>query len=97
MELFEFDNEIENRKELLTEEEFRIAYVDSSNIQSFWFEEQSDGWGIGTLSVEFKSGSVYEYYRFPTKLATKFAQEKESFGKFFWANIRGKFPYKRVK
>lgn len=94
MELYEYDNEISKR--LLTEEEFRIAYVDSSNIQSFWFKEEIDGWGIGILTVEFRSGAQYEYYRVPTWLASKFATEKVSFGKFFWANIRGRYPYRRV-
>lgn len=80
---------------LLTESDVYKLYVDSSNIKAIWFKEGKFG-SWGSLFVEFNSGSVYEYMRFPSKLYDKFLGAI-SYGKFFWRFIRGRFPYRRLK
>lgn len=83
-------------KLLLLESSDGIAklYVDSTNINAIWYDDTT-GFGIGTLSIEFHSGAVYEYYRFPTVLFERFLRAP-SFGKFMWKYIRGRYPYRRV-
>lgn len=82
-------------EEQLTESGTGRLYVDSSNIKSIWFEDTTS-MGIGVLSIEFVSGAVYEYYRFPSVLFDRFLVAP-SYGKFMWRHIRGKYPYQRIK
>ena len=102
MKLDEFDLDVIARNGILTEQsqltesEVYKLYVDSSNIRAIWFKDTMVGLGIGSLYVEFVSGHVYEYQRFPEKLFDKFLSAI-SYGKFFWKFIRGKFPYRRLK
>ena len=49
----------------------------------------------GTLTVEFVSGAIYEYYYVPTVVAEAFITAP-SFGRFLWKNIRGYYPYRRI-
>lgn len=49
----------------------------------------------GTLTVEFLSGAIYEYYYVPTHVAELF-QTAPSYGRFLWKNIRGYYPYRRI-
>lgn len=80
---------------ILTEAGMEGVYVDSSNIKSIWFEDKT-GMGIGVLTIEFLSDAVYEYYRFPEVLFVRFLRA-DSYGRFLWRHIRGKYPYQRVK
>lgn len=79
----------------LNESEVAKLYVDSSNIKAIWFENTT-GMGMGVLSIEFLSGAVYEYYRFPSVLFDRFLTAP-SYGRFMWRHVRGKYPYQRVK
>lgn len=63
------------------------APVSSSNIKSV-------GYDGSTLEVEFSSG-VYQYAGVPAETYTQLLAA-ESAGKFFAANIRGKFDSKKV-
>ena len=94
--LYEFDYELNTNKNLeyLTEEDIGRLYVDSSNIKSFWFKDD-EVTGLGTLTVEFLSGAIYEYYRVSYRVAKMFTRAP-SFGRFLWKNIRGVYPYQRV-
>lgn len=50
----------------------------------------------GAVRVKFKStGAVHEYYQIPATLFTDWTKA-DSVGKFFHANIKGKFESKRV-
>lgn len=71
-----------------------MIFVDSSNIDGIWYEPVLKT--TGNLFVKFKSGHVYQYYRFREKLFNRWLKA-ESYGKFFWRYIRGKFPYRRMK
>lgn len=96
LKLDEIDIEVIGRDNLLLlESSDGIAklYVDSSNINAIWFDKT--GYGTGILSIEFHSGAVYEYYRFPEVLFDRFLRAP-SFGKFMWKYIRGRYPYRRV-
>lgn len=102
MKLSDFDldmirnSRVQINESMLTESDVYKLFVDSSNIKSIWFKDTMNGLGVGSLFVEFNSGSVYEYMRFPEKLYDKFLGAI-SYGKFFWRFIRGRFPYKRLK
>lgn len=93
--LFEFDYDMLPGVdlEMLTEEDIGRLFVDSSNVKSFWYK--SDPSGLGTLTVEFLSDTVYEYYDVPYQVAYFFTKAP-SFGRFMWRNIRNKYDYERV-
>lgn len=93
--LYEYDYEVLGNinKQNLTEEDLGRLYVDSSNVKSFWFEDGT--MGMGTLTVEFLSDAIYEYYRVPYYVAKMFTKAP-SYGRFLWKNIRGVYPYQRV-
>jgi hypothetical protein len=65
-------------------------YVESSMITSFGFESI-----ISTLEVEFKSGGIWQYFDVPESVyyEMKYAS---SCGKFFHANIKGKYAESQV-
>ena len=86
--------EIDDRKNLLKEDDYGRLYVQSSNVHSIWYKQGKTK--LGTLSVEFNSGAIYEYYRVP-EVVMHFFVIAPSYGRFLWKNIRGKYPYKRVK
>ena len=65
--------------------------VISSNLRSVGYDESSR-----TLEVEFQSGSVYQYSNVPAKEYYKL-MAAESHGKYFHANIRNDYNFRRVK
>lgn len=68
-----------------------INYIpcDSSQIEAIGFDADS-----GTLGVRFTGGSTYHYLDVPDQVASDFAAA-ESKGKFFGANIKGRYVYER--
>jgi len=70
----------------------RLDTSRSSNISSLEYDN-------GNLLVEFKNGSLYEYSGVPSSLFESFEKlsESESFGKYFIANVRNSFPYKKIR
>jgi hypothetical protein len=64
--------------------------VDSSNLASVGHDSGSE-----TLEVEFKNGSVYQYYNVPDALFSEL-MAASSKGAFFNTYIRNAFPYSRV-
>ena len=57
----------------------------SSSIASYEYDDETS-----TLTIEFKSGTKYDYYDINSSLIDNF-HTAESKGKFFAANIRDKF------
>jgi hypothetical protein len=64
--------------------------VVSSNIASVGYDEANC-----ILEVEFKNGSVYEYFDVPEHLYREF-REAGSLGTFLNSHIRSRYRYQRV-
>jgi len=62
--------------------------VVSSNVAAIGFEN-------GTLTVEFKSGSTYEYTGVSKETFQAF-KEAPSAGRFFIANIKNQYPNTKI-
>lgn len=64
--------------------------VDSSNIESIGWDEVDE-----ELFITFNSGSTYVYSEVPKEVFDSM-MNAESKGKFFHANIKGKYSYDKV-
>lgn len=64
--------------------------VVSSNIKTAEYNTENK-----TLSIVFKTNSIYEYYDVPWEIFTRFRMS-ESQGKYFSSNINGKYKHKKV-
>lgn len=64
--------------------------VASSNIASIGYDEPAQ-----TLEVEFKDGSVYQYYNVQQALYEQLMQAGSK-GQFLHYNIKNAYPYSRV-
>jgi KTSC domain len=64
--------------------------VESSNLASIGYDAST-----GTLEIEFKSGSIWQYYDFPEHMWNEF-EYAESHGKYFNANIKNQYRDGRV-
>ena len=64
--------------------------VASSNITSAGYDDASQ-----TLEIEFRNGTVYQYYNVDTALFEKFMQAASK-GEFLNTYIRNAYPYSRV-
>ena len=64
--------------------------VQSSDLSAVDYDEWT-----GTLVIAFNSGGVYEYYRVPY---SEYAglMNASSHGKYFHANIKGRYSYRRI-
>lgn len=97
MNVYDFDYELlDEDLSILEESNIERTYVKSSNIVSFWYNDLAIVPGKGTLFVEFKTGAVYKFARVPNNIAEGF-EKADSYGKYFWRFIRGKYPYQQVK
>ncbi len=65
------------------------ARVESSNLESVGYENS-------TLEVEFKSGSIYQYFDVPS-VAYNGLRSAVSKGEYFNAKIRGKYKEKKIR
>ncbi len=65
-------------------------YVSSSNVSSIGYDAASQ-----TLEVEFKDGSVYQYYNVPNGVYDAF-MSAPSKGQFLAYQIKNVYPYSRV-
>lgn len=85
----------------------RTQVQNSSQIESIGFEIAADRSiadslaedmaEIGTIEIQFKNGgSVYRYFNVPLSTC-RAMMAAESVGKFFYANIKGKFDYAKVE
>lgn len=64
--------------------------LDSSFLEGFDFELSEPDDEFGTLTVYFKNGKEYVYEEVPWELVRDF-KNSDSAGKFYSANIKGKF------
>lgn len=64
--------------------------VKSSNIEAIGFDEGSE-----TLQVEFKGGSLYQYFDVSEQVFNDFVQAGSK-GRFLAQNIKGVYRYTRV-
>ncbi len=48
------------------------------------------------LEIEFENGRIYQYYNVPEDIYEEMLGS-ESKGKYFNANVRGKYPYREVE
>jgi hypothetical protein len=67
------------------------APVSSSNLVSVGFDPHQQ-----LLEIEFKAGTVYLYSGVPESIY-RGLMGASSHGSYFHANIRGRFPYRRVR
>lgn len=67
----------------------RISVI-SSNIASIGYEEESK-----TLEVEFKDGSVYQYYNVPLS-EYEGIMSASSHGQYLHQHIKGNYSYEKV-
>jgi hypothetical protein len=76
--------------DLLDIREIKRVKVESSNIAEVGYDEDSK-----TLVVLFNNGRLYSYDEVPKKVYDDFlvAQSK---GKYFIANVRGKYDYRKI-
>lgn len=64
--------------------------INSSNITSAKYDTETKD-----LTINFKSGFIYDFYDIPWELFTKF-RLSESQGKFFNSQIKNKFKFKKL-
>lgn len=68
-----------------------IKFWESSTVKLTEYDIETQ-----TLTVEFKNGNVYEYYKVAEETWTELSNA-ESIGKYLNAHIKGKFDYKQIK
>lgn len=64
--------------------------IESSNLKNASYNTESQ-----VLTITFNNGGIYEYYKVPWNIFTKF-QMAQSQGKFFSSDIRTKYDYKKI-
>ncbi len=65
--------------------------VQSSNIESIGYDQKA-----ATLEIKFHSGDTYQYANVPESVYTSLFNA-ESKGKYFQANIRGKYEFSKIE
>jgi hypothetical protein len=71
----------------MTQKKLVMEKVDSSMITSYAVVKESE---VSTLYVKFNSGEIYSFDSIPDSVILSFISA-ESKGKYFHANIRGKY------
>ncbi|WP_295754652.1 KTSC domain-containing protein [Undibacterium sp.] len=64
--------------------------VSSSNVESVGYDEDS-----GTLEVEFKNGTLYQYFDVPSNIYNSL-MSASSVGGFLASSIKGSYRYSKV-
>ena len=64
--------------------------VTSSNVESIGYDESSE-----TLEIEFKNGSIYQYFEVNAKVFEEL-RAADSVGAYMSAHIKGKYRYSRT-
>ena len=68
-----------------------MTAVESSDLKAVDFDEWS-----ATLTIEFHSGGVYEYYGVPFSVYSELLNAR-SHGKYFRAHIKDRYRYRRIR
>ena len=63
----------------------------SSNLKSVGYDDTEN-----ILEIEFKSGSIYQYFDVPREIYDELMRA-QSKGKYFWRWIRDEFEYEKIK
>lgn len=71
-------------------DDFEMVLVSSSNIDAIGYRED-----IQTLRVQFKNGSLYEYYNLPVIEFENF-KNSPSLGSYLNYQIKNRYPYNKV-
>jgi hypothetical protein len=64
--------------------------VTSSNVVSIGYDPSTE-----VLEIEFRTSGVYRYSTVPEQVFDGLLNAP-SHGKYFWANIRDRYPYEKV-
>lgn len=64
--------------------------VTSTNVETIGYDEDSQ-----TLEIEFKNGSVYQYFDVPENIFNEL-RDAGSIGAYFSSNIKGTYRYSRA-
>ncbi|MFT4907566.1 MAG: hypothetical protein ACI978_001649 [Oleispira sp.] len=67
-----------------------MIIVDSSNVAEIGYDEESS-----TLQIEFKNGTIYQYFDVPDDLFEGL-RTADSVGGYLAANIKGVYRYSKV-
>jgi hypothetical protein len=65
-------------------------HVESSNIESIGYDSGSE-----TLEIEFKNGSIYQYFDVPEHIYEQL-NNADSKGQYLAYQIKGKYRYSKV-
>jgi hypothetical protein len=65
--------------------------IESSMLNSYGYDFETK-----TLEVEFKNGDLYQYAGVPQDLYAEMAKAPSA-GKFFSANVRGRFAHQKLE
>ena len=77
-------------RDLVTSLTRKSTGVESSNLQSIWYDAKSK-----ILAVRFTSGTRYQYTDVPSNVYDELLKA-ESHGKYFHRNIRMVYPYRKL-
>ena len=83
-------NPVTTVKDLVTSLTRKSTGVESSNLQSIWYDAKSK-----ILAVRFTSGTRYQYTDVPSNVYDELLKA-ESHGKYFHRNIRMVYPYRKL-
>lgn len=75
---------------MTSQNDFTRLSPESSNISRGEYNAENK-----TLSITFKKGGIYNYHLVPEDVALAY-KGAESVGKFFFANIKDKYPYTKL-
>ena len=78
------------RQEQVVRKETTMVKVESSNISAVGYDMS-----FGSLIVEYKSGTKYQYKNVPYEVYENLLKA-ESKGRFVNENVKGKFEYGRI-
>ncbi len=73
----------------------RITEIDSQAVKSYEWVGEADRYGMGTLTIEFQSGKVYDYFDFPFGDIEKMVAT-DSIGQYVNTDIKPFYHYKEV-
>ena len=73
----------------------RVTEIDSRAVKSYEWVGEADIYGMGTLTIEFQSGKVYDYLDFPFGAIEKMIAT-DSIGQYVNTDIKPFYHYKEV-
>lgn len=66
--------------------------LDSSNLKRAQYKKSTEA-----LKIEFKSGSIYRYFKVPADVYEELLDPHQSTGSFFSKNIRNTYTFLKLK